>query len=120
MSISQTIQQPSDKARGFIHRMVLHEARSMSETEPAMRRIARDYGLNYWTLERIRKGQAKTVEAGLFSKIRDAYLSHLEWKMKSLSHEIRMERAGGNDVDADLLAEAEALLAKIQERRATP
>ena len=117
MSISNTIQQPADRARGFISRMILHEARGTSDTQPALRRLARDYGFNYWTLDRIRRGKAKSVEAGLFKKIRDAYLSHCAWKLKSLAHEIKMERAGGNDVDADILAEAEALLAKIEKRK---
>lgn len=119
MSISQTYQQPADRARGFLSRMILHEARGTSDTEPALRRLARDYGLNYWTIDRIRRGKAKSVDAGLFNKIRDAYLSHCRWKLKSLAHEIRLERASGNDVDADILAEAETLLAKIEERRRT-
>jgi len=89
----------------------------MSDTEGALRRFCRDYGLNYWSVEHIRKGRAKSIDAGLFKKIRDAYLSHCEWKLKSLSHEIRVERQMGHDVDSDIMDAAEALLEKIEARK---
>jgi hypothetical protein len=76
------------------------------------------YGIPYWTLEYFRKGKAKTCDLTLFQRIRGAYLDHCEGKLKALQHELHIEKAKGNDSDADLLAEAEALLAKIAERKA--
>ena len=117
MNAHVTIQSPEDRARGFIEAMMLNEARSTGDTDNALHRIARDFGVSYWTLQHIRKGRTKSLSADLFHKIRNSYLDHCAWKIKNLQHQITMEAAQGDDLDADLVAEAEALLAKIQAKR---
>lgn len=111
--MSATVAAASDMVR----RMVAREMRGPSDTGPAMQRLEQKYGLSFWTLEHLRKGRAKVCEAGLFQRLRGAYLDHCERQLKALKHEIEIEKARGNDADADLLAEAEALLAKIKQRK---
>ena len=115
--MSMTTTANNEKARGFLQRMISNESHGPNDMISAMRRIDRDWGIPYWTQEYIRKGKAKAISVSRYEQIRNAYLAHCEWKIKSLAHEIRMERASGYDVDQDLLVEAEALLSKIQSRR---
>jgi hypothetical protein len=104
-------------ASEMVRKMVAREMRGPSDTGPAMQRLEAKYGLPFWTLEHLRKGRAKVCEAGLFQRLRGAYLDHCERQLNALKHEIELEKARGNDCDSDLLAEAEALLAKIRQRK---
>ena len=104
-------------ASDMVRRMVSREMRGPSDTGPAMQRLEAKYGLPFWTMEHLRKGRAKVCEAGLFQRLRGAYLDHCERKLTQLKHEIELERARGNDTDQDLLAEAEALLARLHQRK---
>jgi len=109
---------PELKATGFVNRMIVNESHGPNGLEPAMRRIERDYGIGYWTLDRLRKGRVKSISVDMFRKVRAAYLAHCEFKLKSLAHEIEMERACGNDWDSDLLDKAHALLSEIEAKKA--
>lgn len=104
-------------ASDMVRRMVAREMRGPSDTGPAMQRIEAKYGLPYWTVEHLRKGKAKIVEAEFFQRLRAAYLDHCQRQLVSLKREIELEKARGLDADSDLLAEAEALLAKLEARR---
>jgi hypothetical protein len=89
------------------------------ESEWAMRELAREYGIGFWTLDHFRKGKAKTCDIGLFARLRAAYLDLCERQVKSLQHDIAIEKAKrGNDNDLQgLEAEADALALKIQKSR---
>lgn len=64
------------------------------------------------------KGRAKTVEASLLARIRGAYLDMCQRQASNLLHEIETEAAAsGDDLDSDIAASLEALLAKIQAKR---
>lgn len=104
-------------ATEYVRRMIGREMQGPGDAGPAMNRLEAKYGIPFWTLEHLRKGKAKTVDVSVFARIREAYLSHCERQLRALEHEIRLEKARGNDRDQDLLAEAETLLAKIAERR---
>lgn len=104
-------------ASEMVKRMIAREMRGPSDLSEAMRRLDRAYGLGYWTLDHLRKGRAKTCEAGLFQKIRAAYLDQCERQLRALQHELAIERTSGNDADTDLLAEVETLLAKVEAKR---
>jgi len=104
-------------ANDYLTRMVANEMRGPGDTKPALERLSRRYGLSFWTLEHIRKGRAKECDAGLFERIRAAYLDHCERKLRELEHELRMEKARGDARDNDLLVETEALLAKLAARK---
>lgn len=104
-------------ASDYVRKMIAREMRGPNDLGPAMNRLEQKFGISFWQQEHLRKGKAKTCETSLFARIRGAYLTHCETKLRQLQHEIELERAKGNDLDADLFAEAETLLAKIQERK---
>lgn len=104
-------------ASEMVRKMVAREMRGPSDTGPAMQRLEAKYGLPFWTLEHLRKGRAKVCEAGLFQRLRGAYLDHCERQIAALKHEIQMEKARGNDSDQDLLDQAEALIQKLRARK---
>lgn len=105
-------------ASEYVRRMIGREMQGPGDVGPAMNRLEAKYGIPFWTLEHLRKGKAKTVDVSVFARIRAAYLNHCERQLRSLEHELRIEKARGNDRDQDLLAETEALLAKLAARRA--
>lgn len=104
-------------ASEYMRKMIAREMKGPNDLGPAMNRIEAKYGLSYWTQEHLRRRKAKSCDVGLFARIREAYLDHCEAQLRKLKHEIEMEKAKGNDLDADLLAETETLLAKIAARR---
>jgi hypothetical protein len=105
-------------ASGYVRRMVELETRGSGDTEGALRRLEARFGLPYWSLWHLRRGAAKTVEAGLFARIRGAYLSYCEQQVAALQHEIFLEKAADEDADlADLEVEAQALAEKIAAAR---
>ncbi len=104
-------------ATEYMRRMIAREMRGANDLGPAMGRIEQKFKIPFWTQDHFRKGKAKTCDAGLFQRIREAYLAHCERSLRALEHELEIERAKGNELDADLLAETQALLAKIEKRR---
>lgn len=99
--------------------MVEREARGWGDQGPAQERLEVRYGLPFWSLERLRSGQAKTIDAGLFARIRAAYLDVCERQVANLQHEIAVEKAMNEDDSlADLEREAAALAAKIKAKKA--
>lgn len=106
-----------EAATDHVRTMVQRESRGPGDIENAMRRIEAKYGLPFWTLWHLRKGKAKTVEASLLARIRGAYLDMCQRQASNLLHEIKMEAAAGDDLDSDIAAELEALLAKVKAKR---
>lgn len=104
-------------ASEYMRRMIGREMKGPNDLGSAMNRIEQKFGIPFWTQEHLRKGKAKTCDAGLFDRIRSAYLTHCERSLKKLQQEIHVERAKGHDLDADILAEVEALLAKVEARK---
>lgn len=108
-----------EEAGGYVRRMVEREGRGWGDQSEAQNRIEQRYGIPYWTLERLRTGRAKTVEAGLFARIRGAYLDLCERQVAKLRHEIAIEKAlNEHDSLEDLEREAEALAARIEAKKA--
>lgn len=108
-----------DVASGYVRRMVEHETKGWGDQDNALSRLEARYGLPFWSLNHIRTGRAKTVEAGLFARIRGAYLDLCERQVAKLQHEISVEKALSNDVSlAELEAEAAALAEKIAAKKA--
>ena len=106
-------------ATTYVRRMIENEAKGWGDNDNALSRLSVRYGLPYWTLNNIRTGRAKTVEAGFFARIRSAYLDACERQITRLQQELAIEKAvGANDDLEDLVAEAEALAARIQAKRA--
>lgn len=107
-------------ATEIVRKMIYEETRATGDTELAMRRIARRFGIGFWTLDHLRKGRAKTCDAGLMARIRNAYIDLCQSQIEHLQHEIEVERSiSDDDTLADLELEIAALAQKIQARRAT-
>lgn len=60
-------------ASGYVRRMVENETRGWGDTENALSRLEAKYGVSFWTLNNLRTGRAKTVEATLFNRIKAAF-----------------------------------------------
>ena len=103
--------------------MVEAEYRGNGDMDGAVRRISQKTGLDYWPIEHLRRGKAKTVEAGLFQRIRCAYLSYCERKVSEFQQEIAIEKAKAfaHDDTRDLAVlecEMQVLAEKIAARKA--
>jgi hypothetical protein len=110
----------AELAAGYVRRMVEKETRGWGDQSNALYRLETRYGLPFWTLENLRTGRAKTVEAGLFSRIRRAYLDLCERQVRQLQHEIELEKARGEDDDLfDLEREAARLAALVAQKKQT-
>lgn len=108
-----------ETASAYVKRMVEHEARGWGDQANAQQRLEVRYGLPFWSIEHLRTGRAKSVEAGLFQRIRAAYLDLCERQVAKLQHDIAVEKAmNSDDALEDLEAEAEALAARIQAKKA--
>jgi hypothetical protein len=108
----------AETAAGYVRRMVEWETRGWGDQENALSRIGRKHGLAFWTLNNLRTGRAKTVEAGLFGRIRAAYLAICESQIAKLEQEIAIEKAiTCDDTLENLESEARRLAAQIAAAR---
>ena len=107
------------EARSYVRLMIENEAKGWGDQTNALSRIERRYGIPFWSLNNLRIGRAKTVEAGLFQKIRRAYIDMCERQLAKLAHAIAIERArDASDVNEDLAAEINRLAEKISASKA--
>ena len=83
-----------------------------------MRRIERQYGIGFWPLSHLRKGNAKTCDIGLYGRLAGAYLDLCNRLVVRLQEEMKIEAAIGDDTMGDLEIEASVLLAKIAQKKA--
>ncbi len=109
----------AEVATGYIRRMVEKEGRGWGDQSTALDRLGRRYGLSYWTLNNLRTGRAKTVDAGVFARIRAAYIDLCERELAKLQHELSVARTTTqDDTFEDLAREAEDLASRIAEKKA--
>lgn len=108
----------ADEAGEYVRRMVEAETKGWGDQSNAMSRLETRYGLPFWSLNNLRTGRAKTVDAGLFARIRGAYLDLCERQVARLQHEIAIEKAlNEDDTIEDLERQACALAAKIAAKK---
>jgi len=108
-----------EEAGNYVRRMVEREAKGWGDQENALSRLEVRYGLPFWSLNNLRTGRAKTVEAGLFARIRGAYLDLCERQVAKLQHEISIEKAlNEDDTFEDLAREAANLAARLEKAKA--
>ena len=114
----QEVMSSAELASGYVRRMVEKETRGWGDQDSALTRLEARYGIPFWSLNNIRTGRAKTVEAGLFARIRGAYLDLCERQVAKLQHEIAIEKAlTEDDTLEDLEREAGRLAARIQAKK---
>lgn len=108
----------TDVAGDYVRRMIEHETRGWGDQHNALSRLGQRYGIPFWALQNLKLGRAKTVEAGLFTRIRTAYLDLCERQVAKLQHEIAVEKAlSDDDTLEDLEREACRLAQKITAKR---
>ena len=102
-------------ATGYVRRMVETESRGWGDQENALHRIERYSEIPYWTLENIRKGRAKSIEASMFERIKAAFIDHCRRQAARLLHEAEIEGLGEpNDDVADITDQIRALAARLE------
>ena len=106
------------QAQGYVKRMLELEGNAWGSLTNALQGIERRYGIPYWTLNNLRTGRAKTVEAGLFKRLQRAYYDHCERQIARLQHDLEIEKArAADDLDEDLLAQVQSLAEKVKEAK---
>ena len=109
----------AELAAGYVRRMVQSETRGWGDQDSALARLEARYGIPFWSLNNLRTGRAKTVEAGLYARIRAAYIDLCERQVAKLQHEIAIEKALNEDDSLeDLERQAADLVAKVEARKA--
>jgi hypothetical protein len=84
-----------DQAAGWSKDLTRMKARGPGDTENAMRRIQREYGIDYgflWSL-RYRRGRLKTISHSIYERIAAAYRMECERQIRKLQDEIRRTEA---------------------------
>ena len=109
----------ADMATGFVRRMVENETRGWGDTDNALSRLEAKYGLPFWTLQNLRTGRAKTVEATLFNRIKAAFVDQCGRHAARLLHEAEIAKAVNPDVDvADIEDQIRALARRLEAAKA--
>lgn len=104
----------SGQATDYVRRMVSKEQRGWGDKDNALARLEAKYGLPFWTLENLRKGRAKTVEASLFYRIKAAFVDHCGRQAARLLLEAETAMAvNPNDDVAGIQREIQALQARL-------
>ena len=106
-------------ATELVRKMIHTESNGPGDAENAMRRLARRYGIGFWTQDHLRKGRAKTINSVLLGRLRSAYIDMCERQLAHLQNEIAIEKAAGDDTLANLELEVAALAQKVAAARAS-
>lgn len=110
----------AEMAAGYVRRLVEMETRGWGDQKDALKRVASRYRVPFWTLDRIRSGRAKTVDAGIFSRIREAFIDQCERSAARLLHDAEIEKAVNPHVHLDDLEDQiRALVARLENAKAT-
>lgn len=105
----------AEMAAGYVRRMVENETRGWGDTENALSRLEAKYGLSFWTLNNLRTGRAKTVEATLFNRIRAAFADQCGRHAARLLHEAETAMAvNPNDDVAAIETQIRALARRLE------
>ena len=92
-----------DEAAEWSKSLTRMRARGPGDTENAMRSIERDYGVDYWTLWRLRyrKPVLKDIGVSVYMRLKAAHQAECERQVRKLQHEIaRTEAIAGADCAA--------------------
>jgi len=102
-----------DQAAAWSKDLTRMKARGPGDTENAMRRVEREYGIDYgflWSL-RYRRERLRTISISVYESIRAAYRAECAAQMRKLENDIkRTEEIAGADSNA--VRAAKALLGK--------
>lgn len=97
-----------DQAVGWSKDLTRSHARGPGDIENAMRSVERSYGIDYWTLWRLRyrRNEIKTIGVSVYMRLREAYLAECDRQMRKLRNESEITKAiAGPDAPAVVAAE---------------
>ncbi|WP_455296431.1 hypothetical protein [Brucella pituitosa] len=107
-----------EMAGRYVREMTDREAKGWGDHSNALKRLSRRYGVSYWTLNNLRIGRSKTVEASIFKRVQTAYFDYCERQIAQLQHDLELEKAVNVDAHMeDFMGEASQLLAKVREAK---
>jgi hypothetical protein len=100
-------------ARDQHHALITRLMTGPGDSEGAMHRAERQFGLPYWSQHGLRYKRRATSE--FIERVRQAYLSMLEASVRRDLDKLKIERARGNDSARiqNLIVEAENLLSRM-------
>lgn len=102
MSTAEVVQ-----AKDWMTRLVQLESRGPGDTENAMRRLARRYGIEFGALWSLRYRSPQRIWADVYTALRTAYAAECERQMRALQHDLEITRAAaGSDHPSVVAAEA--------------
>ena len=102
------------EASFYVREMIHREAKGPGDSERAMSRLEAKYGLNYWTLDHLRKRKAKTCDVTLYARIKAAFADHCGRQAARLLEEAKKVQAlEPNEDVAGIQREIEALQARL-------
>jgi hypothetical protein len=105
----------AEVAAAYVRRMVESETRGWGDTSDALRRLGVKYRLPYWTLNNLRIGRAKTVEASVYDRIKAAFAEQCRRQAEQLLYEADLAAAGTpNDDVAAIRDQIRALAARLE------
>lgn len=105
-----------EQASKWLTDMMSREAILIGDAN-AIRVVGRRCGLGYWPTYRLMRKEAKTLDVGVYAKIRTAYLGFCRREIAKLEHEFEVARVVDADLE-DLEGEISALAAKVKAARA--
>lgn len=98
-----------DNAERWSKDLTRMRSRGPGDVDNAMRSIERDYGVDYWTLWRLRyrKSALKDIGVTIYMRLQAAYQAECEKQLRKLKHEIQITEAiAGPDCDSVHAAKA--------------
>ena len=112
----QEVEMDLSIARDQHHAVITKLMHGPGDSEGAMHRAERMFGLNYWAQFRLR--YRRLASPDFVERVRQAYLSTLEQSVRrDLESLKRQQTAGNNDASIQsLVVEAEGLLARIKSK----
>ncbi|WP_092029886.1 hypothetical protein [Bradyrhizobium sp. OK095] len=90
-------------------------SRGPGDTENAMRVIEREYGVDYWTMWRLRyrRSAIRDIGVSVYMKLKGAYEAECQRQLQLLGRDIETIKAIA-DSSADLVDAAEALVREVR------
>ena len=98
-----------DNAERWSKDLTRMRAHGAGDVDNAMRSIEREYGVDYWTLWKLRyrRSAIKDIGVSIYMRLQAAYQAECEKQMRKLQHEIEVTEAiAGADSDAVRAAKA--------------
>lgn len=98
-----------DNAERWSKELTRLRARGAGDTENAMRSLEREYGIDYWTIWRLRyrRSALKDIGVSVYHRLKAAYEAECQRQMRKLQHEIEVtEQITGPDSNAVRAAKA--------------